>query len=123
MKNFRVLKGVDAFAIYSQVVPAETIAEANAIASTKPNGWIDEKETRVYDDSVILEDETIEWDTETIGHLFSGPARDTILASLRAYQAMPEVMRMPFMPIATNMGTCEPLTDEEIDALCEEINA
>lgn len=48
----------------------------------------------------------------------------TILAALRYWQATPDSFdrRLQIIDIATDGGTFTPLTDDEIDLLCESIN-
>ena len=47
----------------------------------------------------------------------------TILAALRAWQALPNDWKAArFMDIATDGGEIEPMTAEEIDRLCDQIN-
>jgi len=48
--------------------------------------------------------------------------RDTILAALRAWQATPRA-RLGFYHLATGGGETPPLTDAEIDALCQRLDA
>lgn len=45
----------------------------------------------------------------------------TILAALRRWQASPSHPRR-FVAIATDGDQIDPLTDEEIDTLCEKLN-
>lgn len=47
--------------------------------------------------------------------------RDTILAALRAWQATPRA-RLGFYPVATNGGQVSPLTEAEIDELCQRLS-
>lgn len=46
----------------------------------------------------------------------------TVLAALRKYQSLPLFSTDPVFDIATDGGTIEPMSDEEIDELCERIN-
>ena len=49
----------------------------------------------------------------------------TILAALRLWQEdciKTDTIPVDFAGIATNAGTCTPLTDSEIDDLCETLN-
>jgi hypothetical protein len=47
--------------------------------------------------------------------------RDTILAALRAWQAMPRA-RLNFYHLATAGGEKPPLTDAEVEALCRRLD-
>lgn len=52
----------------------------------------------------------------------TGHERNTILAALRAWQATPAA-RLGFYNLATSGGQVKPLTDAEIDELCQRIDA
>lgn len=55
-------------------------------------------------------------------HIFITDAqRDVILAALRLWQATPDVSD-EIQDIATNGGAHPPLSNDEIDLLCEQIN-
>lgn len=46
----------------------------------------------------------------------------TVLAALRLWQSQDGETNSELNAIASNEGQCEPLTEEEIDDLCERLN-
>lgn len=63
-------------------------------------------------------------DAATKSHELTDTQRDTILAALRYWQMAGCISRAAseFEEVATNGGTHPPLTSDQIDILCEQIN-
>jgi hypothetical protein len=135
MPQFVVIKGQDAHLIWEKVVEANSVAEANEIATAQLNDgdWILTGDARHYDSMTLLGDDTEELipEPETAVFCLELAERDTILAALRYWQD-----RLTFedphaiedesdllVAIATNGGSHPPLTAEAIDALCIRMNS
>lgn len=59
---------------------------------------------------------------DNLDRVYSDPNNATILAALRHFQADRENVPEDIMEIALNGWSCEPLSNEAIDALCESLN-
>lgn len=137
-KRFRVVRGRDAWvreAAIIEVEGVETPKQAEDWARWRRNAdtveWFETGDVSTYDDTEIMEDEAEEvGPDETVDAAesrFLAPAeRDTILAALRRWQQMLEqtggALPNDLLDIATNGGTHDGLSVEDIDALCERIN-
>lgn len=60
--------------------------------------------------------------TAAAPHYLTGRERDTVLAALRLWQRVEREL-MPEYDIACDGGTVRPCTPDEVDELCERLNA
>ena len=117
MPKFLVHKGHDAWVRCEAIVEADTIEEANEIASSHLfPGWIATGDIDEFDHVDFFPEETEQVDDDyeidvPVNLTISPAEHATILAALRFYRE-----------IATNGDTVVSLNAEAIDELCERIN-
>lgn len=150
MPKFIVTIGQDAWKIYRGVIDADSAADAEEQATWRKVRrnikWFETDETREFDNQQVMEGEAYEASDEEIAALeasqkaqeersdqngsftltVSKRQHSTILAALRYYQAggmaALSAARGQAIEEIVSDGGLAPLSDDEIDQLCEEIN-
>lgn len=95
--------------------------------------WVDEPEVAdsaygigLCDGDFVLVDEEVDTDKDVFNntYILNHHQISTIIAALRMYQFELAINTLgEWLDIATDGGTIVPLDDDEIDALCERLNA
>lgn len=95
--------------------------------------WVDEPEVEdhcygigLHDGDFVLVDEEVDTEADVFNntYILNTHQISTIIAALRMYQFELAINTLgEWLDIATDGGTIVPLDDDEIDALCERLNA
>lgn len=102
---------------------------------THPTGYVHAQHGELTDDAIAVfkveeednfgeeSDDEDEDDDPGAQYTMTARQRDTVLAALRMWQSDTNVEHRAANDVATDFRSQEPLSDEEIDALCEELNS
>lgn len=132
MSKFKVRKHQDAYAVYETVVEADSAEAAGTIAGARGyDGSWHKSHVMEFDDydmfpeeiEAVADEFTLDDLEEFVEVQFTPRERDGVLAALRLWQKAPEDTRAYLSDIFTNSKAHDGLSDEEIDDLCERINA